>query len=339
VRGTIAAFGGPLRLDVSGELRGFAVPRANPYLLRQVGWKTREGQLTTQLRCRIDGDALSAQTDIRLSQLQLVPAGSHDEAQAHLGLPLGLITALMKDARGDITLSFPVGGRLTDPRFDFRDAIWGALRTVTVNAITLPVSWIGRVQFGPDSRIQQIQVDPVTFEPGTATLTSEGRAQVAGLVAFLQQLPEPRLRLAPIVSSHDVGELRRRTLEVTIDRVVRDRQFSREAAAVRLFEERFPDRPAPDTPEETLAALLRGEPMPTSKRISELATQRLEAVRAPVKQGEIDATRLVEMKLVQRDDTAGQIELEVLEPDTPRPSKVREVLQRLGVPLKPFGVE
>jgi hypothetical protein len=79
--------------------------------------------------------------------------------------------------------------------------------------------------------------------------------------------------------------------------------------------------------------------MPTSKRISELATQRLEAVRAPVKQGEIDATRLVEMKPVQREDAKGQIELEVLEPDTPRPSKVREVLQRLGVPLKHFGVE
>jgi hypothetical protein len=249
------------------------------------------------------------------------------------------MTALMKDSRGDITLSFPVGGRLTDPRFDFRDAIWGALRTVAVNAITLPVSWIGRVQFGPDSRIQQIQVDPVTFEPGTATLTSEGRAQVSGLVAFLQQLPEPRIRLAPIVSSRDVGELRRRTLEVTIDRVVRDRQLSREAAAARLFEQRFPDRPAPNTPEEMLAALLRGEPMPTSKRISELATQRLEAVRALVKQGEIDTTRLVEMKLVQRDDAAGQIELEVLEPDILRPSKVREVLQRLGVPLKPFGVE
>ena len=43
----------------------------------------------------------------------------------------------MKDRRGDITLAFPVGGRLSDPRFDFRDAIWGAVRTVAINAVTL----------------------------------------------------------------------------------------------------------------------------------------------------------------------------------------------------------
>ena len=34
-----------------------------------------------------------------------------------------------------------------------------------------------------------------------------------------------------------------------------------------------------------------------------------------------------------------QIELEVLQPDAPRPSKVREVLRRLGVPLKGSDAE
>jgi len=333
VRGVIAAFGGPLRVDMSGELREFAMPRTNPYLLRQVGWKTREGRLTTTLRCRIQGDALSAHTDIRLSRLQLARAGSHDEAQAQIGLPLSLITSLMKDARGDINLSFPLGGHLTDPRFDFREALWGAIRTVAINTITLPVSWIGRVRFSPDSRIQQIQVDPVPFEPGTAVLTSEGQARLAGLVAFLQQLPEMRITLAPVISARDVAALRRRTLEAAIDRVARETQLPREAIAARLFEQRFPDRPAPDTPEGTLAGLLEWEPIAASK-LSVLAAQRLEAVRAAVKHGGIEPARLVELKLVEREDGGGQINLEVLEPDAPRPSKVREVLRRVGVPLK-----
>ena len=73
--------------------------------------------------------------------------------------------------------------------------------------------------------------------------------------------------------------------------------------------------------------------MPPSK-LSELAAQRLEAVRAAVKQGGIEPARLVELKLVEREDAGSQINLEVLEPDAPRPSKVREVLRRVGVPLK-----
>jgi Domain of Unknown Function (DUF748) len=334
LRGTIGVFGGPLRLDMSGELRDFPIPRTNPYLIHQVGWKTREGRLATKIRCRIDGDALSAHADVRLSRLELEQAGDHDEAQTRFGLPLGLMTGLMKDPRGEINLSFPVGGQLSDPRFDFREAIWGAIRTVSINAITLPVSWIGRIHFGDDSRIQQIQVDPIAFEPGTARFTSEGQTRVEGVTAFLQQLPQMKLALTPLISSDDVGQLRRQLLEATIDDLARAGGHSRPDAVTRLFVQRLPDQPVPETLEATFEALLAREPRPTTEAVAKLAARRLEAVRAPVKQAGIDATRLVETQTVQREESGSRIELEVLDPETPRPSKMRELLRRLGVSLK-----
>ena len=333
LRGSIDAFGGPLKLDLSGELREFAVPRTNPYLLSQVGWQTREGRLTTKLTCRIDGDALSARTEVRLSRLQLVRAASHDETQARIGLPLGLITTLMKDRRGDINLSFPVGGRLSDPRFDFRDAIWGAVRTVAINAITLPVSWIGRVQFTPDSRIERIQVDPVTFEPGTATLTPQGEGQVGRLVAFLDQLPDARLALTPIVSPRDAEELRRLRLEATIDRAARQERISRDQAIARLFAQQVPGQPVPDDPATALTGLRERMPLPTGE-LPELGAQRLETVRATAKRAGVDAGRLADGQVTSRDDGGSRVEIVVGEPDAPQPSKFREALRRLGVPLK-----
>ncbi|HZA41113.1 MAG TPA: DUF748 domain-containing protein [Actinomycetota bacterium] len=334
LRGTIGLFRGPLRLDMSGELREFSIPRTNPYLVRQVGWRTRDGRLATKIRCRIDGDALSAHTDFRLSRLELEQAGDRDEAQARIGLPLGLMTGLMKDSRGDINLSFPVGGRLSDPRFDFREAIWGAIRTVSINAITLPVSWIGRIHVGGDSRIQQIEVDPIPFESGTARLTPEGHTRVAAVTAFLQQLPAMKLALTPLISSDDVGQLRRQLLEATIDDLARAGRLSRQDAVTRLFVQRLPDQPVPGTPEATFEALLAREPRPTSEAVAELAARRVEAVRAPGKQAGIDAARLVETKVVAREDGGSRIDLEVLDPETPQLSKVREILRRLGVPLK-----
>src|SRR6185312_1701575 len=213
LRGTLGRLGGPLSFDASGELREFAVPRTNPYLVQHVGWRTTEGRLTTKVQCRIEGDALSAKTDLRLSRLSLVRASASDEAQKRVGLPLGLLTALLKDRRGDISLSFPVSGRLSDPRFDFRDTVWSAIRTVAVHAITLPVSWIGRVRFTPDSKIERIEVEPIPFVPGTATLTPDGEARTSRLTAFLDQLPAVRLALSATPSSRDIEELRRRPLE------------------------------------------------------------------------------------------------------------------------------
>lgn len=332
VRGTLAAFGGPLRLDVDGELREFAVPRTNPYLLQQVGWKTTEGRLTTKLQCRIDGDALSANTSVRVSRLHLVRAGIHDEAQKRIGLPLGLLTTLLKDRRGDITVSFPVGGRLSDPRFDFRETMWTAIRTVAINAITLPVSWIGRVHVSPDSRIERIQVDPIPFEPGTATLTMQGEARATRLVAFLDQLPEVRIALTPAVSARDLEELRRREVEAAIERATREGRLSRTEAVARLHAQQLPGQPVPEATEPAVAALL--ERTPPAARIPELAAARLDAVRGAAKRGGIDPARLSEGTLAQRENGGSQVELEILEPEEPRPSKLREALRKLGLPLE-----
>jgi hypothetical protein len=248
-------------------------------------------------------------------------------------LPLGLITTLMKDKRGDITLSFPVEGSLNDPRFDFRDAIWGAVRTVAVNAITLPVSWIGRVQFTPDSRIERIHVDPVPFEPGTPTPTTEGGTRVERLVAFLDQLPSVGLALTPTVSPRDAEELRRRTVEAQLERVARQRGLSREDAAARVFAEQVPGRPVPDDPEAIVAALVERVPTPTAEQLTELATQRVQTVRAAVTRAGVDAGRVTDGEPRPRERAESQVEIEVREPDVAKPSKVRETLRKLGVPL------
>ena len=207
LRGTIGSFGGPLRVDVDGDLRGFAIPRTNSYLVQQVSWEAREGWLTTAIRCHIDGDALDARTEIQVSRLQLARAGAGDGAQARIGLPLGMLVSLMKDARGDIRVAVPVRGRLSDPRFDFSEAIWSTIRNVAVKAIAAPVSWIGRVQFSADSRIERIDVDPIPFASGQATLTPEAREQLARVAAFLEQTPDVRMALTPIVSSRDRAAL------------------------------------------------------------------------------------------------------------------------------------
>lgn len=330
LRGTIGALGGPLRVEVNGEVRDFAIPRANPYLLGQVGWKSTEGRITSKIQCKIDGQALSAKTDIRLSQLQVVRAAASDGAQARIGLPLGVITALMKNRRGDINVSLPVGGRLDDPRFELSEAIWGAVRAVAVNAITLPVSWIGRVRFTPDSRIERIEVDPVPFEPGTETLTEEGRAKVTRLAAFLDQLPEVRMSLTPVVSSGDVEALRRRPVEAAIDQLVRQHGLSRDAAAARLFAQRFPSDSVPSAPGTVIASLVEAQTVAPTE-ITDFAARRLDAVKGTLKRAGIDGGRLPEGKPVQREGRDGQVEANVLESETPQPSKVRDVLKRLGV--------
>jgi hypothetical protein len=328
--GTIGPINGPLRVDLEGELREFAVPRTNPYLLNQVAWEARDGWLTTRLSCRIDGANLDAKTEILLSRLQVARASGHDEAQARIGLPLGMIVSLMKDRRGDIRLALPVGGRVTDPRFDFTEVIWSTVRHAAFKAITTPVSWIGRVQVDADSRIQRIEVDPIQFEPGTATPTPDGKEQTTRLAAFLDQLPETRLTATAVASPRDLAAMKQAAVDAAIERVARSARISPDAAAVRVFQERFPRRPLPETPDAVRTALLEGE-TPPGEAVSRLADKRLETVRETVKKAGIDPSRLLEAKRAEgADEAEPQVKLDLVEPENPRqPGRRPEFLRRL----------
>ena len=55
----------------------------------------------------------------------------------------------------------------------------------------------------------------------------------------------------------------------------------------------------------------------------------MEAVRATLKEAGIAAGRLEDKKLVQQDGVESQVALAVVEPETPRPSKVRETVERV----------
>jgi hypothetical protein len=224
LRGTVGPLGGPFRLDVESDIRSVAMTRANPYLVHHIAWEARDGWLSSHLRCRIDGQTLDARTELVLSGLQVARVATEDGARARLGLPLGTMVSLMKDRRGEIRLALPVGGRLNDPRFEFSEAIWGAVRTVAVNAITAPVSWIGRVRATPDARIQRIEIDPIPFAAGAATPTPEGREQVTRLVAFLQQMRETRMTLTPVVAPAEVAPNGKAPAELGAQRIdaVRD---------------------------------------------------------------------------------------------------------------------
>src|SRR5262249_24818747 len=188
-----------------------------------------------------------------------------------------------------------IGGRLNDPRFQYGEVIWSTLRHVAVKAITAPVSWIGRVHFGADSRIQRIDIDPVPFEPGTATLSPEGQEQVSRLVAFLDQTPEGRIALTPSVSPQDLAALKRPSVDSAIERVSKEARVPVDEAAVRLYKERFPKQPVPDSPDAIRAALEENESAPANGA-AELAKKRIEAIKETAKKARVDTSRLIESK-------------------------------------------
>ena len=79
----------------------------------------------------MENDQLTATNQIVVSKLRVAKAKqADDQVKSRLGLPLGLIVALIKDSNGNIVLNVPISGSLKDPNFDLSEAIWSSIKNV-----------------------------------------------------------------------------------------------------------------------------------------------------------------------------------------------------------------
>ena len=61
-----------------------------------------------------------------------------------------------------------------------------------------PFSAVGRLFKGSDDSVEQLEVDPVTFAPGSAVIAPSTEAQLIKLAEFLRRSPNIKLSLAPV---------------------------------------------------------------------------------------------------------------------------------------------
>jgi hypothetical protein len=314
VRGQVAAFGTP-SADVSVDLREFGLSGTTPYVTNLVSWLIQRGTLTANLHYRVDGSRLAAKNAVTIANLQVSRAPvAEDKGARRLGLPLGLIVALVKDSQNRIVANVPIEGTLGDPKFDWSETIWTAVKNVLVNVAAAPFRAIGRLFTGSDNRIESAAVEPVKFAPGTVELSPDMERHVIQVADFLRRTPNVKLSLGTVTTLEDARRVKVEALEERLRTVQRERGLPDRAAAVAAeLRSRLPEGAPMPPPEEQMAKLFELEPAAT-ERVVELAARRLTAVRESLMKAEgIVSDRLVVRESPAERDGAdgGHVEFEI----------------------------
>src|SRR6266850_693270 len=280
VRGELSAIGAPTYVDMVADLKKLALPTANPYVEGAIGWVIRRGELTTKLEYRIEEDKLDAKNDILVGNLKVSPAKEADEVKKRIGLPLGLIVALIKDGDGNIHVEVPVSGTLSDKKFDFGDAIWTAVRNVLVNVLKAPFRAIGGLFTSGDDKIEEIKVDPLVFAAGSSVLGPELERQAVRVADFMRRSPYVSLTLSSVTSPADVETLKERAVAARLQKFQQEQGIPDQATALRRYYQVIvKDAQLPMSIEDQLLLLRGREPEPTGP-LAELRQRRLEVARA-----------------------------------------------------------
>ena len=208
----------------SGELREMPLPRSNPYFRQVFDWFLKRGSITNKIHYRMVGDQLTAENDVRVQRLSVEKDTSPVASDKKIGVPLGLIVAMITDRRGDIEFSLPVSGNLKEPGFSVGSAIWAALKNVLTNVATAPFQAIGKL-FSKGDEVEEFKVDPLTFPPGSATVSAEGHQHLQRVADFLRASPNIHLELRPVVSADDLASLKTAEVTARIQRVQREQKL------------------------------------------------------------------------------------------------------------------
>jgi hypothetical protein len=279
VRSELSAIGAPTYVDTDFQLKKFALPSANPYVDQVLAWIIRRGELTAKIECKIDNDKLDVKNDVLIGNLRVAPSRPSDEVKKRIGLPLGLIVALIKDGEGNIHVKVPITGTLTDQKFDFSDAIWTAVRNVVVNILKAPFRAIGGLFTGGDDKIDALRVDPLIFAPGNDQLGPELERQTVRVADFLRRAPYVGLTLASVTTPADVEALKERAVAERLEKFQAEHKITDQATALRrYFQVIVRDAQLPMKVEDQLLLLRRREPEPT-ERLAALRQRRLDVTR------------------------------------------------------------
>ena len=278
LRGELGAIGSPLSVDLVGDLRDMQLASINPYAEHAIGWVVKTGDLNYKLHFTLDSNALEATNEIVVGQLRVAPASGTDWVRQQIGVPLNLIVALAKDARGEIRVDVPVSGSIDNPSFDLRRVVWTAVRQAVARLVRNPFRAISRSLRDTDT-IEVPTVDPVTFAAGSAVISPDMEQHLLRVADVLRRAPFVNLALAPAPAREDVEALKAQAVRGKLRAFQAEHRLSDGPGVVAAyFAERFPNIQPPATVEQQLALLREREPAPEGL-LDDLSRRRVDATR------------------------------------------------------------
>jgi hypothetical protein len=279
IRGDLGAVGAPLYLDLVGEIRDLKLPVANPYSDQAMAWLIQQGNLKYTFNLKIENDQITAMNEVLVEKLRVVKSSRPDDnVKARLGLPLGLIVALIKDGNGNIVVKVPISGSLKDPKFDLSETIWSAVKNVLVNVLASPFRLIGRM-FSSEEKLEEPKVNPVTFPAGSAVLAPSMEQHLLRVADFMRQTPYIALTLHPVVVPGDLDAIKAEAVAAKVQEFAKERGIAEQVKAISgYFSVKLPSEKLPPTTDAQLALLRDREPVPEAK-VKELEEKRVAVTR------------------------------------------------------------
>ena len=186
ISGTMDPLGSPIALDIQARAKGIEMSSFSPYSGRYVGYAIEKGKLSVDVQYKVEKGELTAQNKVFIDQLTF---GEKVESPNALGIPVGLVVALLKNSRGEIDLNLPVQGSLNDPQFSIGGIVGKMILNLLTKVVTSPFALLSSLFGGGE------ELSHAAFDSGSARITPEAEKRLEALSKALRDRPALKLEI------------------------------------------------------------------------------------------------------------------------------------------------
>ena len=208
--------GPQMDMTLNGKLDNLALPPFSSYAAEFGGVYLDKGQLSTDVNLTANKGELDGMINLNIRQLEFSALSDADAKRLSekAGMPISTAANLLQDRHGNIELSLPVSGTVTDPDVDISSAINKAVSKTLISIYppTLVLSILASSLDGGG-----MTIEPIKFPPGSSELDAAAKKSLNELVSLTQDRPRLLLNICGRATPDDFVELTQQSLKLPPD--------------------------------------------------------------------------------------------------------------------------
>ncbi|EAT11524.1 DUF748 domain-containing protein [Bermanella marisrubri] len=197
------------------ELEQFNIIPLNGYMTKAIGYRAQKGMLNVNTQVTLNDETLNGETRIFLRNSKLEPKNRNtiSRVSKQISMPVDTALDLLRDDNGNLQLSIPMSGKISDPDFAYDDVMNQlgtlALKTASMHYLQQSLqpygALISLLSFATDS-IMAIRLNQLDFKEEQTELSQSHKDYLDKVVKILTEKTELELQVCPYVSKQETQQ-------------------------------------------------------------------------------------------------------------------------------------
>lgn len=175
--------------DLNYHFNHIALAMFNPYATFYTSYPFNRGSIEISGKWNVDAGSIQSSNHLIIIDPRFAKRLKNDDTK---WLPAPVALAVVLERGNVIDYEIPISGRLKDPNFDVKDAVFDALKNIFIRPITTPY----RIEVKTTEREVEQSLS-LRWDMQNAELTNAQSKFIKKMVHFLQETPAAEIQVAP----------------------------------------------------------------------------------------------------------------------------------------------